>query len=62
MIARIREAHDLAFKLAAILEEIKECSVDCDDEEFFEDAYTDADSLQSDLYDKLQELENDEEK
>jgi hypothetical protein len=58
MIERVREAHDLAFKLAAILEEIKECSVDCDDEEFFEDLYTDADSLQSDLYDKLQELEN----
>lgn len=61
MIERIREAHDLAFKLASILEEIKECSIDCDDEEFFEDLYTDSDSLQSKLYDKLEELDNDKE-
>jgi hypothetical protein len=58
MVEQIREAHDLAFKLAAILEEIKECSIDYDDEEFFEDLYSDADSLQSDLYDKLEELYN----
>lgn len=52
----ITEAYSLALKLASILEEIKESSIGFDDLENYKELYDKSDSLQSDLYTKLQEL------
>ncbi len=49
---QLRKAHDYAYKLASILEELKEdWELDEEDEELINDLHEKADELQSELYD-----------